>query len=202
MRLAHVSELSTNEAALTGESLPVRKTADETLAVDTPLADRTNMAYMGTTIATGTARAVVIATGADAELGRIGALVSSVGEPALNWQRLDALGRRLAWLTLAIAAVVAFLELARGVAIGLVVQTGIALAVAAIPEALPAVATIALAVGMQRMALRNALVRRLPSVETLGSTTVVCTDKTRTLTSRGHDRRSCLERRHRIHAAR
>jgi P-type Ca2+ transporter type 2C len=104
-------------------------------------------------------------------------------EPTPLERRLDALGRRLAWLTLAIAGFVALIDFAHGVPLRVVLQTGIALAVAAIPEALPAVATIALAVGMQRMARRQALVRRLPSVETLGATTVVCTDKTRTLTS-------------------
>ena len=184
VRLVQTAEFTTNEAALTGESLPVGKVPDMTLDADTLLADRRNMAYMGTTIATGTARAVVVATAIATELGRVGELVNSVEEePTPLEQRLDALGRRLAWLTLGIAALVASLDLAHGVPIGLVLQTGIALAVAAMPEALPAVATIALAVGMQRMARRHALVRRLPSVETLGSTTVICTDKTRTLTS-------------------
>ena len=184
VRLIMTAEFSTDEAALTGESLPVEKIPDLVLEADTPLADRKNMAYMGTTAATGTALAVVIATGAATELGRIGELVSTVGEQATPLeQRLDALGRRLAWLTLAIAGFVASVDLAQGAPLGLVLQTGIALAVAAIPEALPAVATIALAVGMHRMARRHALVRRLPSVETLGSTTVVCADKTRTLTS-------------------
>ena len=118
------------------------------------------------------------------ELGRIGALVGGIKEEQTPLERrLDALGRRVAWITIAIAAIVCGLGLVHGLPLGDVLETGIALAVAAMPEALPAVATIALAVGMHRMARRHALVRRLPAVETLGSTTVICTDKTRTLTS-------------------
>ena len=184
VRLFQCAEFTTNEAPMTGESLPVDKAPDITLDDQTPLADRRNMAYMGTTIATGTALGVVVATGVATELGRIGELVKSVEEePTPLERRLDALGRRLAWITLGVAALVALIDLLHGEPIGIVLETGIALAVAAIPEALPAVATIALAVGMQRMARRHALVRRLPSVESLGATTVVCTDKTRTLTS-------------------
>jgi Ca2+-transporting ATPase len=142
------------------------------------------MVYKGTTVAAGAARAAVTATGPSTELGRIGSLVASVPETQTPLERrLDSLGRRLVWLALGVAALVASLEALRGAPLGLVVQTGIALAVAAVPEALPAVATIALAVGMWRMARRHVLVRRLPVVETLGSTTVVCSDKTRTLTS-------------------
>jgi Ca2+-transporting ATPase len=184
VRLFQCAEFTTNEAPLTGESLPVDKAPDRTFDEQTPLADRKNMAYMGTTIATGTALGVVVATAVVTELGRIGELVKSVAEePTPLERRLDALGRRLAWITLAVAALVAFIDLLHGEPVGIVLETGIALAVAAIPEALPAVATIALAVGMHRMARRHALVRRLPSVEALGATTVVCTDKTRTLTS-------------------
>ncbi len=183
-RLITTTELRTVEAALTGESLPTAKVATISLAADTALADRTNMLYMGTTVAAGTARAVVTATGPGTELGRIGALVAGVHEERTPLEkRLDALGRRLVWLALGVAGLVAALEALHGAPLGLVIETGIALAVAAVPEALPAVATIALAVGLRRMAKRHALVRRLPAVEALGSTTIVCTDKTRTLTT-------------------
>jgi Ca2+-transporting ATPase len=154
------------------------------LAADIPLADRINMVYTGTSVALGTGRAVVTSTGSATELGRIGALVAALPDERTPLERrLDLLGRRLVWLTLGIAAVVAGLEALHGAPPGLVIETGIALAVAAVPEALPAVVTIALAVGLRRMARRHALVRRLPSVEALGATTVICTDKTRTLTS-------------------
>ena len=154
------------------------------LPVDTLVADRTNMAYLGTTVVSGTGLAVVVATGTHTELGRIGTLVNAIeDEPTPLERRLDALGRRLAWLTIAISGVVAAAAAFNGAPWDAVLQTGIALAVAAMPEALPAVATIALAVGMRRMVRRHALVRRLPAVESLGSATIVCTDKTRTLTT-------------------
>ncbi len=183
-RLLTATELRTNEAPLTGESLPVSKRPDADLGADVALADRTTMVYKGTTVAAGVGRAVVVATGMRTELGRIGGLVASVEEQAPPLERkLDALGRRLVWLTLGIAGVVTGIGVLRGRALGAMVETGIALAIAAVPEGLPAVATIALAVGLRRMARRRALVRRLPAVEALGSTTVVCTDKTGTLTA-------------------
>ena len=183
-RLIETTDLRTDEAALTGESLPVSKRAEEQLEEGTPLADRTNMVYKGTTVAEGTAVAVVTDTGGATEIGRIGTLVGTIEEARTPLERrLDELGRRLVWLALGIAALVAALGAWQGAPLGLVVEMGIALAVAAVPEALPAVATIALAVGVHRMARRRALVRRLPAVESLGSATVVCTDKTRTLTS-------------------
>jgi Ca2+-transporting ATPase len=184
VRLLTSIDLRINEAALTGESLPVSKTAALVLEADTDLAERVNMAFKGTTVAAGFGRALVIGTGSATEVGRIGEMAGAVDdEPTPLEQRLDALGRRLVWVTIGIAAVVGLLGALQGASTLLVVETAIALAVAAVPEALPAVATIALAVGMRRMARRHALVRRLPAVETLGSTTVVCTDKTRTLTS-------------------
>ena len=183
-RVIESTDLRTNEAALTGESLPSSKHARQTLEDDTPLADRSNMAYSGTTVVAGVGRAAIVATGRATEVGRIGELTGGVTlEPTPLERRLDALGRVLVWVTLGVAALVASLGALQGAPLDLIVQMGIALAVAAVPEALPAVATIALAVGMHRMAARNALVRRLPAVEALGSTTVVCTDKTRTLTS-------------------
>ena len=183
-RLILETDLRVTEAALTGESLPVSKSADLAIDASTPLADRVNMVFKGTTVVAGIGRALVTGTGSRTEVGRIGTLVGSIEDERTPLERrLDALGRRLVWLTLGVAALVAMLGALQGAPLALVIETGIALAIAAVPEALPAVATIALAVGMRRMARRHALVRRLPAVETLGSTTVVCTDKTRTLTS-------------------
>jgi Ca2+-transporting ATPase len=183
-RLIDVTDLRVDESALTGESLPVSKQRTADLSDDTPLAERVTMAFKGTTSVAGFGRMVVVATGAGTEVGRIGALVEGVKSERTPLERqLDALGRRLVWVTLAIAGFIALLGLWQGLEAGLVLQTAIALAVAAVPEALPAVATIALAVGVHRMARRQALVRSLPAVESLGSTTVICTDKTKTLTS-------------------
>jgi P-type Ca2+ transporter type 2C len=183
-RVVMTHDVRTMEAALTGESLPVSKRADAVVAEETVLAERVTMIYKGTTVAAGTGHAVVTATGASTEIGRIGALVSTIADEKTPLERrLDALGHRLVWFALAVAALVAGLGAWQGAPLALVIELGIALAVAAVPEGLPAVATIALAVGLRRMARRHALVRRLPAVEALGSTTVVCTDKTRTLTS-------------------
>jgi P-type Ca2+ transporter type 2C len=183
-RVVSETDLRTNEAALTGESLPVGKDATAILAVDTSLADRNNLVYRGTTVIAGIARAVVTGTGNDTEVGRIGSLTRSVKEESTPLERrLDALGGRLAGVALGVAALVGLLGVLQGESWWLMLETAIALAVAAVPEGLPAVATIALAVGLRRMARRHALVRKLSSVEALGSTTVVCTDKTRTLTS-------------------
>lgn len=182
-RVLTAHQLRVVEAPLTGESMPVLKTPD---AVDeeTPLAERGSMVFKGTLSATGGGHAVVTATGAETEIGRVSELVAMIeSEDTPLERRLDALGRRLVWLTLVIAAAVIGLGLARGRDPWLMVETGIALAIAAVPEGLPVVATITLAMGMVRMARRNALVRRLPAVETLGSVTVLCTDKTGTLTA-------------------
>jgi P-type Ca2+ transporter type 2C len=183
-RLVLATDLRVSEAALTGESLPVSKTEDAVLDASTALAERNNMVFKSAAVVAGIGRAIVTATGAETEVGRIGTLVDAVVQERTPLERkLDALGRRLVWITVAVAALVSLLGALNGASLLLVIETGVALAVAAVPEALPAVVTIALAVGMRRMARRHALVRRLPAVETLGSTTVVCTDKTRTLTS-------------------
>lgn len=186
-RVLSATELGINEAPLTGESLPVAKNPDAVVEPDgeeVPLAERASMVYKGTLVTTGSARAVVVATGAATEIGHLSKLVqeTEAGDTPLE-RRLDALGRRLVWLTLTVAALVTGLGVLRGEELWLMLETGIALAIAAVPEGLPVVATITLAVGVRRMARRRALVRRLPAVETLGSATVICTDKTGTLTA-------------------
>lgn len=184
VRIIEATELQIVEAPLTGESLPVRKEADAVLEGDEPLPERRNMAYKATAVATGSGSAVVVATGAETEVGRIGELIGRIPDEKTPLEhRLDALGRRLVWVTLVVAAAVTGAGLLQGAELFVMVETGIALAIAAVPEGLPAVATIALAVGLRRMARRAALIRRLPAVESLGSTTVVCTDKTGTLTA-------------------
>jgi Ca2+-transporting ATPase len=182
-RLLKTANLRTAEAALTGESLPVGKSEDP-LPDDTSLAERTSMVYAGTTVVAGRARALVVATAQATELGRVGTLLASVeqGDTPLE-RRLDALGRRLVVITLGVAALVVAVGVLRGAPLVQMVEAGIALAIAAVPEGLPAVVTVALAVGLRRMAARRALVRRLGAVEALGSTTLVCTDKTGTLTA-------------------
>ncbi|HEU4647697.1 MAG TPA: cation-translocating P-type ATPase [Gemmatimonadales bacterium] len=183
-RLIAAADLTTVEAPLTGESLPVEKSADAVLAPDTSLADRVNMVYAATIVASGHGHALVTATGMRSEVGRIGALASSVRRRRTPLEaRLDALGRRLVAAALAVAGLVALLAAVRGTSLEDALELGLALAVAAVPEGLPAVATIAMAVGVRRMARRSALVRHLPAVESLGSATVVCTDKTGTLTT-------------------
>src|SRR5690606_40936736 len=132
----------------------------------------------------GSARALVVATGMATEVGRIGELVGGIVEERTPLERrLDQLGRRLVYLALGVAALVTAIGAAQGIPLGQMLETGIALAIAAVPEGLPAVATITLALGLRRMARRNALIRRLPAVETLGSVTAICTDKTGTLTA-------------------
>ncbi|MEK9506298.1 cation-translocating P-type ATPase [Gaopeijia maritima] len=183
-RLVDSAGVRTTEAALTGESVPVEKSAEATAEPDTPLAERANMIHAGTAVAVGTARALVVATGMNTELGRIGRLIESVADEETPLERrLDALGARLVRATLGVAVALAGVGILRGFDPLLMVEMGIALAIAAVPEGLPVVATIALAIGLRRMARRNASVRRPSSVEALGSTTVVCTDKTGTLTA-------------------
>jgi len=173
-----------NEAALTGESVPVSKTVNAPVTADSSLPERSTMAYAGTLVVAGGARAVVVATGGATELGAIGRLVGETTyrkTPLEN--QLNILGQQLVWVALLVATATGILTWIHGGSLSLVLESAIALAVAAVPEGLPAVATIGLALAVHRMASRHALVRRLPVVEALGSVTVLCTDKTGTLTA-------------------
>jgi len=182
LRLLEQTKLRVNEAALTGESVPANKTPDP-VEEDAPLAERTSCLFKGTSVADGSAVAVVMAIGSDTELGRISQLADEAESSTAPLQeRLDQLGRYLAYITIGIAIVVAIIGLAAGRETALMIETSIALGVAAIPEGLPIVATIALARGMWIMAQRHALINRLTAVETLGATRVIFTDKTGTLT--------------------
>jgi Ca2+-transporting ATPase len=181
-RLVEAARLQSEESALTGESTPVDK-AVEPVAVETPLAERRSMLYLGTAIVSGRAVAVVVRTGTHTELGRVGRLVAtSVKEQSPIEVHLTQLGRRLVYTVLAIAALVMIAGWLRGGELWMMVEVGISLAVAAVPEGLPAVTTLILALGVMRMARQRAIMRRLSAVETLGSTTVICADKTGTLT--------------------
>ena len=183
-RLVAAASLSCIEAALTGESEAVAKQPATLPQADVPLADRENMVFMGTSVAAGTGQAVVVTTGMRTELGRIAGLIEEAGadEGTPLEHKLEAFGRVLVWATLGIVALLFGLGLMRGTKLLELFMTSVSLAVAAVPEGLPAVVTVALSVGVLRMARRRALVRKLAAVETLGSTTVICTDKTGTLT--------------------
>src|SRR5688572_20758109 len=183
VRLINSSAFRAEEAALTGESVPVDKDHREVLEPDAPLGDRVNMAYMGTTVAAGTASGIVVATGMNTEIGHIaGMLQQQPIEQAPLQRRLAELGRMLLYVVLAIVVVMFLVQMFRGEKLVESLLLSVSLAVAAVPEGLSAVVTVALALGLQRMAKRNALIRRLPSVETLGAVTVICSDKTGTLT--------------------
>jgi Ca2+-transporting ATPase len=185
-RVVYATGFQTQEASLTGESTPVAKSAEPIPQIDVPLGDRHNMLFMGTIAVSGKGRPLVTATGAQTELGKIAALIhreaQAEQEETPLQRRLEQLGHTLLWLSLGIVVVVFLLGALRGVPLVTMFLTAVSLAVAAIPEGLPAVVTITLALGVTRMVQRHALIRRLPAVETLGSTTVICSDKTGTLT--------------------
>ncbi|HNZ06111.1 MAG TPA: HAD-IC family P-type ATPase, partial [Methanothrix soehngenii] len=181
-RILEVTSLQVIESSLTGESMPVEKLALP-LPEDMALADRKNMVFMGTIVSQGNCRAIVTATGLGTELGRISGLMKQEqAEPPLKI-KLQQLAKRQAFLVMVISAIVFILMFSRGLPVIDALIASIALAVAGIPEALPFIVTLALAFGTQAMAKKNAIIRRLPEVETLGSTTVICTDKTGTLTT-------------------
>jgi len=184
-RLLESFNLRVAEAALTGESVPVEKSAAPVLPADAGLGDRVNMVHMGTAVSAGRAEALVTGTGMNTELGRIaGMLRRTDPEPTPLQRRLAELGKVLVILCLAVVAIIFTVQVAREGTekLGKIFLLSVSLAVAAVPEGLPAVVTMVLALGLQRMVKRNALIRKLPAVETLGSVTVVCSDKTGTLT--------------------
>ncbi len=183
MRLVESANLRIEEAALTGESVSVDKDAGLVLGRETHLGERQNMAYSGTLVSYGRGRGLVVAIGMESQIGQIAEMIQSVETEATPLQRkLDQLGKVLGWAALAVSGLVFFLGWARGIEPIEIFLVAVSLAVAAVPEGLPAVVTVTLALGMREMIQRNALVRRLSSVETLGSTTVICSDKTGTLT--------------------
>ncbi|MBL8053247.1 MAG: HAD-IC family P-type ATPase, partial [Nitrospira sp.] len=185
-RLVYTTNFQAQEASLTGESTPVQKQAERLEAAEVPLADQRNMVFMGTVVVSGKAHGLVVATGLGTELGRIAAMIQKAAEAERTetplQRRLEQFGSTLLWLALGVVAIVFVLGSLRGEPLVEMFLVSVSLAVAAVPEGLPAIVTITLALGVTRMAKRHALIRKLPAVETLGSATVICTDKTGTLT--------------------
>jgi len=182
-RLLHSVSLKSEESALTGESVPSEKAADAVVENNAPLGDRTNMVFSGCSVTYGTATAIVTATGMDTEMGMIANLLEGEeeGQTPLQ-QKLAQLGKYLGIMALVACAIIFVVGLVNGIPALEIFMTAVSLAVSAIPEGLPAIVTIVLSIGVQRMVKKNAIIRRLPAVETLGSASVICSDKTGTLT--------------------
>lgn len=182
-RLIESASLKSEESALTGESLPSEKDAQAEIAPDAPLGDRRNMLYSGCSVVYGRARAVVTGTGMDTEMGKIATLLAGAGQEQTPLQmKLKSLGKTLGIVALAACAVIFVIGLISGIPLMEIFMTAVSLAVSAIPEGLPAIVTIVLSLGMLRLSEKNAIIRQLPAVETLGSASVICSDKTGTLT--------------------
>lgn len=182
-RLIKSAGLKCEESALTGESLPEEKNADDIVDENTPLGDRTNMVYSGCSVTYGTATAVVTATGMKTEMGKIADLLEKGQDTQTPLQKkLGQLGKYLGIMAIIVCAVIFAIGFFNGISVMEIFMTSVSLAVSAIPEGLPAIVTVILAIGVQRMAGRNALIRSLPAVETLGCASVICSDKTGTLT--------------------
>ena len=182
-RLLQSSSLKSEESALTGESVPSEKDAAEKVELDAPLGDRTNMVFSGCSISYGTATAVVTATGMDTEMGKIANLLDSENESQTPLQKkLTQLGKYLGFMALVACAIIFVVGVSNNIPAMEIFMIAVSLAVSAIPEGLPAIVTIVLSIGVQRMVKKNAIIRRLPAVETLGSASVICSDKTGTLT--------------------
>lgn len=182
-RLVELTELAIDESALTGESVPIRKSIDSLEGPDLPLGDQVNLAFMGTMVVHGHALGVVTTTGMNTQLGLIASSLQTVEpEPTPLQVRLSQLSRNLAVLAIVVVSIVFLAGFVAGQPVKLMLMTALSLAVAVVPEGLPAVATVALAIGARRMFRQNALIRQLPAVETLGSVSVICSDKTGTLT--------------------
>ena len=182
-RLLHSVSLKSEESALTGESVPSEKDADTVVDEKAPLGDRTNMVFSGCSITYGTATAVVTATGMNTEMGKIANLLDNEEEGQTPLQKkLAQLGKYLGILAIGACAIIFVVGMANGIPAMDIFMTAVSLAVSAIPEGLPAIVTIVLSIGVQRMVKKNAIIRRLPAVETLGGASVICSDKTGTLT--------------------
>lgn len=183
LRLIESVNLKVDESSLTGESVPVEKNAEKILNLEVPLGDRLNSAFMGTIVTYGRGKGIVVATGMKTQMGMIAKMLESYGEDETPLQKkLGELGKILGISSIAICGIVFLLGISRGIPAVEMFMTAISLAVAAIPEGLPAIVTIVLALGMQRMVKHHSIIKKLHAVETLGSTTVICSDKTGTLT--------------------